>query len=566
MKVALVEPIVAQGDREPLCDRAALTAALHMIVAAGMTDITVVALDPEETHADFGLPAVRHVFSGDACLPDEARETRLCSVVDAARGRITDLGIDDPVFDLIDAIAGADGLVIVAGSVPGSLQPSTIYEYAALTEIAQLFSKPIFISAQAITGPLTDRHRELLTETLERCTLVGLGNSESRYLARELMPDGSRLRDIVDDTMFVGYDAAEVQQPPYCAVTIHDPWAATGDDFLVGALAPFLDHVIARTELDVLLVPDHLSVAGPDGPDSQKRPRDGILFQGEHGARVRFSGSRGDFRDTAGIVRGASMAISTRCEPLAFAISASVPAIGIYSDLPAGQHMAGLLRAAGQGKYALPAISVASGHAALAVDRLWHTRRTIAKTLGGQKANLEQRSRAWWEEVASILNDDARPPALVGAYATEDPFPPALDQALSALSDWQHGLWNAMATRELERLDLSERAKLDGREIQGLERHYAESQAAITDLEYRLTVGTAALSAAQQLASEIAEPLYGELLRPATGLLAHREFEPQIAAIMTSRTFRWTRRALDTYGAFGAFARRVFRGPGRWRE
>lgn len=563
MKIALVGPLVAPADSERRGDRAALTAALQMIASTGITKVTIAAHDPERTHADFGLPAVRHVFDGDAWLGEEAREARLRSVVDAARGRTTELSFEDPVFGLIDAIAGADGLVIVAGAVTGSLQPSTIYEYAALTELAELFSKPIFMSAQALTGPLTDRHRQLLAETLERCALLGLGNKESCALARELMSDSSRLRDTVDDTLFVGDAAACAQDAPYCAVAIDDPWTTAGDDFMAVEFAPFLDHIITRTDLDVLLVPSHLSGDVPNGSDSHQPLRDRLLVQSEQAGRIRFSASSGAFRETAGIVRGASMVVSTLCEPLAFAISASVPAIGIYSDLPTGLHMRGLLRAAGQGQFALPDVSVASGHASIAVDFLWQNRGRLATARDARKANLEQRSRAWWQEVAAILSGDATPPAVVGAYPPEDPFPPELDHALSALSDWQHGLWNAMATRELDRLNLRERTEFNDREVLNLERRFAESQAEIADLEYRLTLRGAALSAAQVLASQVADPLYGELLRPATGLLAHRDFEPQIAAIMTSRTFRWTRRALDAYGALGAFARRVVRAPGR---
>lgn len=533
MKVTLVAPTVAGSDGVALCDNASLAAAVQMCTAAGMADITIVAPDPDQVQADLGLPAVRGVLSGAASLGNRDSERWLRRVVDAASGRVTDLNPDDPVLGLVNAIAAADALVIVAGSVPGSLQPQAIYEYAALTEIAHAFSKPIFMSAQGLNAALTDRHRQLLSETLDRCSLVGLGNPEARSLAVDMTTDGSRFRDIVDDTMFVGDASDGAQHPAYCAVATQEPRDTPVEAYLLPAVAQLLDHVVASTGLDIVHV-----VANP-------------------------SESSGDFRDAARIVRGASMIISSRCEPLAFAVAGSVPAIGIYDDVPTGQRMVGLLGAAGQANYAIPAVSVPSGHAALAVDALWASRQVIAKALTDQMPRLEQLSRVWWEEVASILRGDPPSASVVVFQPPGGVFPPALGRDLAALSDWQRGVWKATTDRELAAAALQERAELDGQEILRLEREFAESQAAIADLEYRLSVGASALSAAQQLVSQVAEPLYSQLLRPATGLLAHPEFEPQIAAIMTSRTFRWTRRALDFYGAIGAFARRAVRVPGR---
>lgn len=561
VKIALVGPIACAGDAESPGGTEVLAAALRMLAESGITEVAIIAQDPDAMRAQFGLPAVRRTFEDTSGVTSEERETRLRRVIDAARGRITDIDIDDPVFDLINAIAGADGLVIAADVIPGSLRPSAIYEYAALTELAQLFSRPIFLSAQAIDTALADRHRDLLAETLNRCALVGLGSRQSRSFAQDLLQDSSRLRDTVDDTLFLDNHTVSAGNPstPYCAVALHQPSGATETNSTVADLARFLDDVVAVTDLDLLLVPGGGSGATPEEPDSQKQWRARVVSHLEQGARARSVPSRSGVVDTANIVRGASLVISTQSQPLAYAVSGSVPAIGIYRDIPAGESMAAILGAAGQAKYALPSVSVGSGHAALAVDRLWKSRRTVVRTLDGHKSILAKRSRAWWSEVAAILNDVKRPPALVVPFPAEEPFPPVLARALSALSTWQRHAWAASTRRELDLLVLRESTELGAGENLRLERELAESQATVTDLEYRLTVGTAALTAAQGLTARVAEPLFRELLRPSTAPVAQGELEAQIEVLMNSRTFRWTRRARHFYGALRRVALRLFR-------
>jgi hypothetical protein len=562
VKIALVGPVGRAGDAESPDGTEALAAALRMLAESGITDVTIVAQDPDATRVHFGLPAVRRTFEDTSGVTNEARETRLSEVVGAARGRTTSLAIDDPVFDLVDAIAGADGLVVVAEAIPGSLQPSAIYEYAALTELAQLFSRPIFFSAQAIDTALTDRHRQLLAETLKRCTLVGMGSRAASSLAQELLQDRSRLRDTVDDTMFLEDQASTViQSTPYCAVAIHQPRGATEADTTVEDVAHLLDDVIAVTDLDLLLMPGRPSGATPKEPDSQKRWRARVVSQLENGTRARSVPSRDGVIHMANIVRNASLAISTGAQPLAYAVSGSVPVIGIYHDIPTGERMTSILGAAGQTKYVLPAVSVGSGHAALAVDRLWKSRRTVARTLSSQKAHLARLSRTWWGEVVSILSDVKPPTLVVASPPAEEPFPPALARALSALSTWQRRASEATTRRELDLLALGESTELGAGEILRLERELAESQATVTDLEHRLTVGAAALTAAQKLTSRVAEPLFRELLRPSTTPLAQGELEARIEALTNSRTFRWTLYARRSYGALRRVARRLFRAP-----
>ena len=564
MKIVLVGPGAdggASGQTE------VTAAALHMLAESGVAEVTLIAQDPDAVHSHFGLPAVPRVFGADASLGDDERTVHLRKVIDSARGRITDIDIDDPIFDLINAIAGAKALVITTDVIPGSLRPSALYEYAALSELAKLFSRPVFLSAQVIDTALTELHRELLAETLNRCALVGIASGPSRAFAQTLLQDKSRLRHTVEDAIVLD-DHAPAERPstPYCAVAIDPPHDATEAGIAADDLARLLDHVIAETDLDVVLVPGRPSGTTAEQRAADNRWRTRVASRLTAGGRASAAPSRGGVTDTARIVRNASVAISTEALPLAYAVSGAVPAIGIYDDLPTREHMTAILGAAGQAKYALPAVSVSSGHAALAFDRLWKTRSAVAKTLARQNAPLARVSHAWWADVAAILNDEKRPAIVTATPPAEEPFPPALADALAALTARQHHTSEAATTRELDLQALQNRAEADASEALQLERKLAESQATVSELEYRLTVSAAALKAGQELASRMAEPLFSNELRPPAAPLAQGELEAQIQALTNTRTFRWTRRARGAYGKLRRAAGRVLRRLGLRRR
>ena len=111
-----------------------------------------------------------------------------------AEGRDS-LAPDDSARAVVDAVAGADGVLIAGGGNLASTWPLHVYERAALAGIAARLGRPLVVSGQTLGPDLRGRDRELVADLLRSAAAASaVRESTSQRLAADLGVDAPARR------------------------------------------------------------------------------------------------------------------------------------------------------------------------------------------------------------------------------------------------------------------------------------------------------------------------------------------------------------------------------------
>ena len=284
---------------------------------------TVISLDPASSSLNFGVDAVPD-FGFVGCQDAPAREALLAQL-DALLGeKGTKWLAHAPAAwrETLGAISRSDAVVIAGGGNLADSWPGQIFERAALVRSAKRAGKPVVISGQTLGPALSARSRQLATEVLTACALVGAREEPSFGLARELGVDQDRLRLQFDDA--IGVEAVEpigadriARSGEFIAVTLNPLPATTDATWMLPAIAQQLCTLAAYTEKTIVVVPHVGDLCGAKVHDVAVAHQ---LLEASGGSpRLRIAPLPSP-SEAVWYSENASMVLSTRYHPIVFAI------------------------------------------------------------------------------------------------------------------------------------------------------------------------------------------------------------------------------------------------------
>ena len=499
------------GGRRHVGDEAMLEALVRRLSAHGDYRFTIASVEPRETAESHGVQAVPRLrFDG---LASQASLDRLDSIIDAALGDSSALGIDDAAWAVIRGVAAADAVVIAGGGNLSSIWPELILERVAIGRLAGVFSKPLVVSGQTVGPALSARDEALVAELLGRARFVGVCDDVSVDIVRRLGVPEERIFRTVDDAAFLVPAEADVVEwlpaGPYCLVTFSDYAGVVSLTEIVPAIARLLDHVADAGGLGIVFLPH-------EGVGADDTSGDGAAHR--HIAAAMQQPSRtlpilpNDV--SAELARRAALSVSSRYHPAAFAASAGVPALAVSVDDYTDNKLSGALGAFGQLEGLFSVISLSLGDVEAGFDRLWASRDAVR----AQTADIAEARRAendgWWAHLHGAISgtlDDA-------TYRwSEQKQVVYLDDQLrtrsTRLRDWQRAAgaeW--MATRIAARDRVAELKTASATQV-SLEREAGQAVADRESALARIAELEVSLKAAQVLASRVADPMFARTHR-----------------------------------------------------
>jgi hypothetical protein len=414
MRIVVIGDVGVVGGMMHIGDEAMFDALVEALRARGASSIVGVSSDPPETAERYGIEAVPPIgFTGGRA----DMEARFAAVVRCAAGEQA-LPADDPVWGVIDAVAGADAAAIAGGGNMASNRPMHVFERAALGVIAEAFGRPLVVTGQTLGPRLDPAERELVGGLLRRARLVGVREHASERLALELGVPRDRLAANRDDATFLGLgiggglggtgtsgdegraDAAGVTgaavAPILVSLSLHlgglpRPQAVAG-------LAAALDGLAERAGRPIVFHPHFGSL------DPSRTAGDEVLHD-EVRAAMRAPAEAlqpGDPRPAARLARGAAMLVTSRYHPAVFAGPGGVPVAALSAD----DYTAVKLRGATgwwdqHGVIDLAAAVSPSG--ADALGGVWDTRAQAQADAARLRPAAEAASAAWFDRVVEAL-------------------------------------------------------------------------------------------------------------------------------------------------------------------
>lgn len=389
-------------------DEAMGLAAADELTSRGF-DVVLLSRDPEQTQDGYGHPAVPTL---EFPWSPAEREDYLRRIQDHLAGS-SSLSESDPALALREQLASVDAVLIAGGGNLNSRYGWLLYERAAVAAMARSLGKPVVVSGQTLGPVLTARDAQVLAEMLQGAQLVGVRESTSARIAREL---GVEAVHGLDDASFLAepalpddggpaapQDAArpvaryEAPAGDYVAVT----FAPGGDDDFRSGVAAALDQLHAKTQLPAVFIP-HMGVPGNIDADAGMHAEIAALMS-TPAVLVPVVAAR----EAARLTRGASLVVTTRYHPAVFAVSAGVAAVALSVEAYSDARLRGALENWGMDDFVLSLPALQEGLLNEALLEAWERRAETARHL---KAVLESRTRdagIWWDRVAAVLQADA---------------------------------------------------------------------------------------------------------------------------------------------------------------
>ena len=361
-------------------------------------ELVAVSSEPAESAERYGVDAVSRIgFTG---LSRDAAEERMRQVVAAAK-HPSSLAADDPARAVIDAVAATDGVVVAGGGNLASRWPVHIYERATLAAIAGELGRPVVVTGQTLGPDLIDSDRTLLSRALRAAQLVGVRETTSLALAREL---GVQARLGVDDASFLGdrdprTDSETDASDPRSGVLVSLSLSLgdTPRDVTIARIARLVDRAAELTGEPVAF---HAHF-GPLDPAAPARG-DAVLHE-EVRARM-TAPSRviptDDPRAAARLARSATLLITGRYHPAVFAAPAGVPIVGLVADDYTRIKQLGVLAHWGQDGVA--ALANADGAGIAVLERVCAARAQIAEVAAERAPQNRAEASRWWDTVANV--------------------------------------------------------------------------------------------------------------------------------------------------------------------
>lgn len=319
------------------------------------------------------------------------------------------------VLPVRKALLEADALIVSGGGNLCSTWPHHLYERAALLRAAVLLGKPAIVLGQTLGPDLSERERELLATSLPLAQLVGARERPSVAVALSLGVPPNRLIYQLDDAFFLAPSAPREKQEKqariealcngaWIAVTVH-PFASSplgGDEAPWRALAAELSRVAESTGARLVFIPH---AAGEEGNATASDveaarwmasfiPADvavDVLDEVWSAPEVRWLTGR------------ASLVISTRYHPLVFALSAGVPALGLWVDSYTRVKIEGALAHGGLDGWSLPLEAGLRGDLSKSAVALWADRMEIQGRIEARLEGWRRLDHERWYRIARAL-------------------------------------------------------------------------------------------------------------------------------------------------------------------
>jgi polysaccharide pyruvyl transferase WcaK-like protein len=545
MKIFTIGDVGVKDGTIHVGDEAMLEELLRQLRSRGTTEATVVSSNPADTAARYGVKAVSPIdFSSERARNHAEREARMVNVLRAAHGETGIIDWQDPAWPVIEAIMGADAVVIAGGGNMSSIWPAHIYERATIGQLAAFFGKPLAISGQSLGPALLKREGELLAQLLKSAKLVGVRETSSHELAVMLGVEAELIRHTIDDATFLGvgdqYPSGPIAQP-YCLVTFASDTGSSDPSDFADAAAALLDHVVAVTDLEVLLLA-HVASVTPEasvGDDALHR----LVLDRTTSGRVRMV-SADSPKLAAEYARRAQLSISTRYHPTVFATGAGVPAIGVTVDEYTDNKIAGALENFGQSDHLVPAVALFSGDAKLVVDDVWEQRAAIRASAAPLARKRALDAERWWDDLAATLRGGTATAYTWEEHDSDDRIDGSLRKRLDGLREWMRQESRRATGTSIAVRGLTEHMAVLESDTAKAENLAAAAQSELDAALERGANAEASLSAAQALAQEVADPLFARRL-------AREPAVPQttdIQTLMDTKLFRWSGYPRRVYG------------------
>ena len=375
----------------------AMFEALRDEMRAREVELVAVSSEPVESAERYAVNAVPRI--GFAGVSRDAADDRMRQVIAAAK-HPSSLASDDRGRAVIGAVADTDGVVVAGGGNLASRWPVHIYERVTLAALAAELGRPVVVTGQTLGPDLIDADRALLSRTLRAAELVGVRETTSLALARDL---GVEARLGVDDASFLGdrdpwtneSDASGRRSGVLVSLSLSLGGAPRAET--VARIARLIDHAADVTGEPVVFHA-HFGALDPAAP-----ARGDAVLHDEVRAQM-TTPSRvvptGDPRAAARLARSSALLITGRYHPAVFAAPAGVPIVGLVADDYTRIKQLGVLGHWGQDGVAPLADADRAGIAAL--DRVWAARDRITAAAVERKPSHRAEAARWWDRVANV--------------------------------------------------------------------------------------------------------------------------------------------------------------------
>lgn len=410
-------------------DEAMSLQAVDMLRARGISDIVVVADDPDLGRERYGCDAVPRIGFPGAVGP-RGRERLEEVTASLSSGR--------RVPDAMAAVVDADALVIAGGGNVSSQHPHHLYERLALSRAARHAGRPVLISSQTV-GPLVLRDdRPYFSELLATATAVGVRERDSHKLASRVGVAEDRLTLTVDDAAWLepgDDDRARVDalglpvRIVTMSLTYHTGAASYPQAAYIARAAASADALADRLDATVVLVP-HFGLLAEGSPAVKDVETNEAVAAASSSGRVRAL-PMADARTVVEIARRSLLVVTTRYHPTVFGPSNRVPAIAVSTSYYSSLRMRGSLAHVGLSHLVLPAEIWTPELVLDAVEEIEQRRDDIDRLFDRALPTSRGHSVHWWDAIVGCLHDSGR-----WTPVADVPWVPRLKEP-SPLPEWR---------------------------------------------------------------------------------------------------------------------------------
>lgn len=397
MKVVVIGDI-SWRHQYHLGDEAMTEAAIHALQARDISDILLIAGDPQVATEFYGLPAVPRVGFHSTWSRD-----RLQSTLDAVTSSLAS-DIDAPGAEIRREVAAADAVLIAGGGNMNSDHVHHLFERAALTRVARHYGKPLFVTSQTVGPHLNEMDLPLVTEILEYATCFGAREADTHRLLLSLGGDPARV--------FLGQDDALLLSPQlddYLAehpldgdvfvgsFTMHAGSSGLGQSY-ADRVTESLDRIADAHGATVALLP-HLGSLDPSVRKGDQSLNDRVAAASKTGRLI--SMPMPTARQAIAVTQQARLSLSTRYHPTVFSPAVGTPAIGIALSEYSTSRMGGALTHYGLQDFCIPTEAWLSPIFDEVVQDALKPRVTDQITKTAPLARQSQ--EAWWDSLVAAL-------------------------------------------------------------------------------------------------------------------------------------------------------------------
>lgn len=454
-------------------DEAMCHAAVAAVTGRGITDLVLLTRDVHDTLSRY--PGVQAAPTLTFPHPEDQRAQRLAEVdrllSTYPNGRQGGAGhpeptpdeVSDPVFDLMETIRGVDAVLVAGGGNMNSDYGWLLYERAVVARVAALMRKPVVFSGQTLGPTLTPQDRDLLRDTLQRATLVGLRDPESLVLAQQLCPEHRGVRRCDDDATAWAVDAVGALQPvtdseptnpasPRIVATFAPAAGAFDPSEAAEAYAAVLDALVHRTGGVVEFVPHMAQVDAHDVDEEFHRMVAARMHHESVARHISIEPAETALRRTV----TADYVVTSRYHPVVFGLAGAATVLPIAVDRFSEVRMQGACATWGIRDQVMPlaALLTPRSHAwdLREAAQVWtqemvEQHAEFSQELPARCPAVRRRAESWWDAVVVALTGSVPTlpePVEVPAVDAGSRIVPALRQ------DWTRPqtpvVWNQHAT------------------------------------------------------------------------------------------------------------------------